>query len=87
MRSKHRAETCGPGPSLITEALAAALHQAGAWNAIQLDINKSWTRFDRFLTSKGKLHAEPVLPAIIQDDRLLQPYSRDFLYLTATGAA
>jgi hypothetical protein len=71
------------GPSLTTSALAAALREAGAWNAIQLDINKSWTRFDRFVTKNGKLHAQPVLPAIIQDDRLLRPYSRDFFYLTA----
>lgn len=74
------------GPSLTTAALAAALHQAGAWNAIQLDINKSWTRFDRFVIKKGELHAQPVLPSIIQDDRLLHPYSRDFFYLTAAPA-
>jgi hypothetical protein len=71
------------GPSLTTAALASALHDAGAWNAIQLDINKSWTRFDRFVTKNGTLHAQPVLPGIIQDDRLLKPYSRDFFYLTA----
>ena len=70
------------GPSLTMRALAAAMFQAGVWDGIQLDINKSWTRFDRVLVKNGKLVAEPVLKDINQDNRLLQAYKRDFFYVT-----
>lgn len=74
------------GPSLTVNALARAMHQAGIWDAIQLDINKSWTRFDKATFKDGKLIAVPVLPDIIQDNRLYETYSRDFFYLTALEA-
>jgi Phosphodiester glycosidase len=71
------------GPSLTISALAQAMHQAGVWDGIQLDINKAWTRFDRFAVKNGKLQAQPVLKDINQDNRFLEPYKRDFFYLTA----
>jgi hypothetical protein len=74
------------GPSLTIGALAAAMHQAGIWDGLQLDINKSWTRFDKATFKKGKLVAVPLLPEIIQDNRLFQTYKRDFFYLTAESA-
>ncbi len=70
------------GPSLTISALAQAMHQAGVWDGIQLDINKAWTRFDRFAVKNGKLQAQPVLKDINQDSRFLEPYKRDFFYLT-----
>ncbi len=75
------------GPSLTMRALAAAMHQAGVWDGIQLDINKSWTRFDRVAVKNGKLVAEPVLKEINQDNRLLQAYKRDFFYITTGSSA
>ena len=75
------------GPGLTIQALAAAMHQVGAWDGIQLDINKAWTRFDRVMVKDGKLMAEPVLKEINQDNRLLQAYKRDFFYITAGSSA
>jgi hypothetical protein len=78
------------GPSLTISALAAAMHQAGVWDGLQLDINKAWTRFDKATFKNGKLVAVPVLPGIVQDNRLFGTYSRDFFYITAgpaTGGA
>ena len=71
------------GPSLTTQSLAAALHQAGAWNGIQLDINRPWTRFDKAVFTNGKLTIEPAVDGIAQRDyRLFERYKRDFFYLT-----
>lgn len=74
------------GPSLTISALAGAMHQVGVWDGIQLDINKAWTRFDRFAVKNGKLQAQPVLKGINQDNRFLEPYKRDFFYLTVGPA-
>ncbi len=73
------------GPSLTIGALATAMQQAGVWDGLQLDINKSWTRFDQATFKKNKLVAVPLLPEIIQDNRLFQSYKRDFFYLTAAS--
>jgi hypothetical protein len=73
------------GPSLTTQSLAAAMHQAGVWNSIQLDINRPWTRFDKAVFTGGKLTIEPAVDGIAQGDRrLFQPYKRDFFYLTGS---
>jgi hypothetical protein len=75
------------GPSLTIGALASAMQQAGIWDGLQLDINKSWTRFDKATFKNGKLVAAPLLPEIIQDNRLFRAYKRDFFYLTAAPTA
>jgi hypothetical protein len=71
------------GPSLTTEAMAAAMQRAGVWNGIQLDINRPWTRFDKAVFKNGKLVPEPAVDGIaVGDYRLFKPYKRDFFYLT-----
>lgn len=72
------------GPSLTTQSLAAAMHQAGVWSGMQLDINRPWTRFDKAVFTSGKLTIEPAVDGIAQGDyRLFKPYKRDFFYLTS----
>lgn len=68
------------GPSLTVGALAQVLHDAGAVEAMQLDINKDWTSFITYThdgsgTVPQKLSADEVAAA----DRYLQPSSRDFV--------
>lgn len=68
------------GPSLTVGALAQILHDAGAVEAMQLDINKDWTSFityshDGGTTTPKKLTDDEVAAA----DRYLQPSSRDFV--------
>jgi hypothetical protein len=71
------------GPSLTTGSIAAAMHQAGVWNGIQLDINRPWTRFDKAVFKKDKLAPEAAVDGIAEGDyRLFQPYKRDFFYIT-----
>jgi hypothetical protein len=71
------------GPSLTTQSMAAAMHQAGAWNGIQLDINRPWTRFDKAIFSNGKFTFEPAVDGIAKADaRLFHRYLRDFFYIT-----
>ncbi len=75
------------GPSLTTGALAEAMHQAGVWDGIQLDINRPWTRFDKAVFKNNKLAPEPAVDGIaVGDYRLFRPYKRDFFYITV-GAA
>ena len=74
------------GPSLSMEALAQAMQAAGAWNAIQLDINNYWTLFVKFQPSGSKVIPEPLLPQLMvaNVDRYLWNYSRDYFYITST---
>jgi hypothetical protein len=73
------------GPSLSMEALAKAMQAAGAWNAIQLDINNYWTLFVKFQPLGSKLIPEPLLPQLMvaNIERYLWNYSRDYFYLTS----
>ena len=73
------------GPSLSMEALAKSMQAAGAWNAIQLDINNYWVLFDKMQPSGSKLIPEPLLPRLMvaNVDRYLWNYSRDYFYLTS----
>ena len=73
------------GPSLSMEALAKSMQAAGAWNAIQLDINNYWVLFDKMQPSGSKLIPEPLLPKLMvaNVDRYLWNYSRDYFYLTS----
>jgi hypothetical protein len=77
------------GNSLTVEALANALQQAGAYNAMQLDINGFYTRFvtyqpDSTATSPGSpLIAHKLLTQMSGDQgQYLTPYARDFFYVT-----
>jgi hypothetical protein len=68
------------GPSLTIGALARILHDAGAVEAMQLDINKNWTSYityshDRTGTTPAKLSDDEVPAA----GRYLEPSSRDFV--------
>ena len=74
------------GPSLSMQALAQAMQAAGAWNAIQLDINNYWTLFVKFQPSGSKVIPEPLLPQLMvaNVDRYLWNYSRDYFYITST---
>ena len=73
------------GPSLSMEMLAKSMQAAGAWNAIQLDINNYWSLFVRMTVVNGKLVPEPLLPKLMiaYTDRYLYDSSRDFFYVTA----
>jgi hypothetical protein len=72
------------GPSLTMEALAKSMQAAGAYNAIQLDINNYWVLFVKITRSGPKLVAEPLLPRLMVDgvDRYLHQSPRDFFYIT-----
>jgi hypothetical protein len=72
------------GPSLTMEALAKSMQAAGAYNAIQLDINNYWVLFVKITPSGSKLTTEPLLPRLMVDgvDRYLTQSPRDFFYIT-----
>jgi hypothetical protein len=65
------------------EALAKSMQTAGAFNAIQLDINFYWVLFVKITQSGSKLLAEPLLPLIMINDidRYLRQSDRDFFTL------
>jgi len=75
------------GPSLSMEALAKSMQAAGAWNAIQLDINNYWTLFVKMKPSGSKLIPEPLLPKLMvaNIERYLWNYSRDYFYITSAA--
>ncbi|MGB8214231.1 MAG: phosphodiester glycosidase family protein [Anaerolineales bacterium] len=72
------------GPSLSMEMLAKSMQAAGAWNAIQLDINDYWVLFVKFQPSGWNLIPEALLPKLMVEnlDRYLWNYSRDYFYVT-----
>jgi hypothetical protein len=79
------------GPSLTVESLARALQMAGAYHAMQLDINGFYTRFAIYQpnpnpsTTKGQhaVIAEKLLNQMtIPVNQYLDPYDRDFFYIT-----
>jgi hypothetical protein len=75
------------GPGLGLPALAVAMQTAGAANAIQLDINNYWVHFDA-IAFKG---TKPIPQALFDEmgkdnpNRYLQPYTRDYFYLTSAS--
>jgi hypothetical protein len=74
------------GNGTSAETLAQALQQAGAYNAMQLDIHQPYTHFLTYqLDADGfTLTASPLLNQMIYKPRLyLAPNPRDFFYLTA----
>lgn len=71
------------GNSLTPETLARALKMAGAQNAIQLDINPNWVRFNIFNTlGNGKYSSKPLTHDLKDGaDAYLNGYAKDFFYL------
>jgi hypothetical protein len=75
------------GNGTSVETLARALQQAGAYDAMQLDINRPFAHFVTYPAagaSGGGPKAIPLLNEMEGDPTLyLVPHSRDYLYLTA----
>ncbi len=73
------------GPSLSMESLAISMQSAGAWNAIQLDINNYWSLFVKFQPDGSKLIPKALLPKLMvaNIERYLWDYTRDFFYITS----
>ncbi len=72
------------GASLTVESLARALQAAGAYEAMQLDINTVYTRFVTYYPAAGnRLVANKLLLQMAATyNQFLIPYDRDFFYLT-----
>ncbi|MBN1428824.1 MAG: phosphodiester glycosidase family protein [Anaerolineae bacterium] len=72
------------GHTLIAPALAQALADAGAEEAMQLDINNFWVHFEVYRKEGANLQAETLLDTMQQDamPRYLQSSYRDFFYVT-----
>lgn len=77
------------GNSLTVETLARALQQAGAYYAMQLDINSFFTRFVTYRPNDKPKPASPVVADKLLNEmtapatQFLHPYDRDFFYVTA----
>lgn len=73
------------GNNLTPETLAHALVMAGATNAMQLDINPNWVRFNFFTPSGPGTYTTTKLLRALKDgsDQYLKGYEKDFFYLTA----
>jgi hypothetical protein len=71
------------GNNLTPETLAAALQAGGATNAIQLDINPYWVRFNIFDTNGQGGYTTSTLIKELQDGskQYMNGYSKDFFYL------
>ncbi len=72
------------GNSLTPATLAAALQAAGAVNAMQLDINPFWVRFNVFDHYASGTYAHFTVMKGIQDGarQYLHGYQKDFFYVT-----
>lgn len=75
------------GNYLTMPVLAKAMQDAGAYQAMQLDINNYWVHFTKFELVNNQLQGIPLLPKEMIDniDRYLYPYARDFFYVTASN--
>jgi hypothetical protein len=73
------------GNNLTPTTLAYALKTAGAVNAIQLDINPIWVRFNLFESIGQGKYASSTLTKDLQDGskEYLNGYAKDFFYLYA----
>lgn len=71
------------GPSLVPETLAKALLQAGAIDAMQLDINPYWVRFVIFSPiGSGKYRHYSLFKNMYDGgEQFLHGYQKDFFYL------
>ncbi len=72
------------GNALVPSTLANALKSAGAVNAMQLDINPNWVRFNIFDNfSNGKYSSAPIMEGIKDGSySYLHGYQKDFFYVT-----
>ncbi len=72
------------GNATSVETLAKALQTAGAYNAMQIDINRHYARFVTFKSDdSGKTVAAKLLAQMEDDPTIfLVPRSRDFFYIT-----
>ncbi len=77
------------GNSLTVQSLAQALQQAGAYYAMQTDINGFYTRFVTYQpTSSPKITGYPMVANKLLNEMsgdpalFLHPYDRDFFYIT-----
>lgn len=70
------------GPAMNIASLAGVLHDAGAVNAMQLDINPDWTNYITYTHPSPGTATPSVLPppnSSVRANRYLQPSSRDFV--------
>ena len=74
------------GGGVTRPEMALALQVAGVYQAVQLDINDYWVHFDRIQFVGHKVIADPLLPAMKQEDdqRYLKGFTRDYFYVTTT---
>jgi hypothetical protein len=72
------------GNSLVPSTLAAALASAGAVNAMQLDINPYWVRFNIFNNySNGTYSHSTIMKGVVDGSyNYLNGYQKDFFYVT-----
>ncbi len=72
------------GNYLSTLTLAKAMQAAGAYQAMQLDINNYYVLFTAFELQNDQQVTIPLLPKQMVDNvgRFLDSYSRDFFYVT-----
>ncbi len=73
------------GNDLVASTLAKSLKAAGAYNAMQLDINNFWVQFCAVRADGTTLKPEPLFDNMKaqQPDRYLKAYTRDFFYISA----
>jgi hypothetical protein len=73
------------GNNLNMPSLAQSMLIAGAYQAMQLDINNYWVIYTRFTYQGNQILTDSLLPKYMYDkvDRFLYPYARDFFYLTS----
>jgi hypothetical protein len=71
------------GNNLTPTTLATALRSAGAINAMQLDINPTWVRFNIFESLGGGKYSSTPLTKELKDGskEYLSGYEKDFFYL------
>jgi hypothetical protein len=63
--------------------MAKALVAAGATQAMEMDINPVWVRFNTYSLSGGTLTANKLRTDMYgANNQYLVPYSRDFVYIT-----
>ena len=72
------------GDNLVVSSLARALFAAGAYNAMQLDVNNYWVYFGAVKPDGSKLINETLVEKMKGSDprRYLNGFSRDFFYVT-----
>jgi hypothetical protein len=72
------------GDSLVVSALARGLQAAGAYNAMQLDVNNYWVYFGAVRVEGAHLTNETLFEPMKGSDphRYLNGFSRDYFYVT-----